>query len=54
MKLFSTQYLNSITFRGTGKKSNENTNYDLNDVLFYQIIFLVQEPNSKILRFSLL
>ena len=28
-----------ITFRGTGKKRTENTKYDLNDVLFYHIIF---------------
>ena len=26
-------------FRGTGKKRTGNTKYDLNDVLFYQIIF---------------
>ena len=30
---------NLITFRGTGKKRTENTKYDLNDVLSYQIIF---------------
>ena len=28
-----------MTFRGTGRKRTENTKYDLNDVLSYQIIF---------------
>ena len=28
-----------ITFRGTGKKRTENTKYDLDDVLSYQITF---------------
>ena len=32
--VFMQYMLNLITFRGTVKKSNANTKYDLNDVLF--------------------
>ena len=38
-KIFLVWYLNLIIFRGTGNKRTENTKYNLNDVLSYQIIF---------------